>query len=636
MRVCVHCGLRSDEDLCPKDGLPMVDEAALERAGSAPPLIGRVFGERYLVESLIGQGGMGWVFRATHRVMGHAVALKVMRHEALADRAAVKRFFLEARACSHLRQSHTIKVHDFGMSPDGHPYLVMEFLRGEGLDRVLARQKRLPARHAARIVAQVCRSLTEAHAAGLVHRDLKPANIWLADIPGEEPPYVKVLDFGIAKSIAATGDEESLTASGAIIGTPRYMSPEQILRRPLDGRSDLYSLGVILFEMLAGRPPFSSPASADLFVMQVRTPAPDLAPLVAEADLPPELMQVVKDLLAKDPDARPASALEALARLRDLEPLLPSVGGPPERPVEPRGAGSTAGVAAADRHTPLLPEWLPSGLAPTTPLGAAPEITEAAPAPVPGGTSQHSTETRPRVAPGDEHDAESSGALRRWPRWAPAAVIAAGALVLILLVIRGLGGGDAGAVAPEARAPSATARYDPAPGAASPEWTPRPNDAGTAEPAESDAAGVTGSVTPLLVGAAEPVDADATADTADTAPATDAGETDLVVENEIVRVDVLTRPAGAEVWLEGRRVGQTPYRLEGPRGGSAALRLHMDGYQERAETVELGEAGARRFDLEREPPPRTPRRDHGDARPAPGRHRPARAKAEKPLFPVFR
>ena len=262
MRVCPQCGFEADERFCPRDGFPMVKEGLFEADGGAPSLVGRLFGGRYQVEEVIGKGGMGWVFRATDPVMQRTVALKVMRRDVARDMAAVKRFSKEARDCSRLRHHNTISVYDFGVSDDGYPFIVMEFLEGTPLGRLLHDEGALPLERVVHIATQICRSLDEAHDLGLVHRDLKPANVFLTQVHHEQD-YVKVLDFGIAKTVA--GDKgETLTKSGMVIGTPKYISPEQAKAQPLDRRSDLYALGVILYEMAVGVVPFDAPSTGAL------------------------------------------------------------------------------------------------------------------------------------------------------------------------------------------------------------------------------------------------------------------------------------------------------------------------------------------------------------------------------------
>lgn len=243
---------------------------------------GDTLGDRWTLVEKIDAGAMGEVFRAEHRMLGHAVAVKVLRPEMTRDPGAIERFLREARIAAKLRHPNVVRVEDYGLAQDGRPYLVMELLHGESLARRLARTPRLHPRVVLAIVSQIGEALDAAHAAGIVHRDLKPENIFLCG--PADPPKLKVLDFGVAKftdSLAAGG---SATASNTLVGTPRYMSPEQArASRTLDGRSDLWALGILAYEMLTGRHPFDGEAIAELLVAILTHP------IVAPSGLRPSL-----------------------------------------------------------------------------------------------------------------------------------------------------------------------------------------------------------------------------------------------------------------------------------------------------------------------------------------------------------
>ncbi len=226
---------------------------------------GDILGDRWVLVEKIDAGAMGEVFRAEHQVLGHAVAVKVLLPEMTRDQGAIERFLREARIAAKLRHPNVVRVEDYGLSGDGRPYLVMELLHGESLARCLARTPRLHPRVVLGIVRQIADALDTAHAAGIVHRDLKPENIFLC---GQgEPPKLKVLDFGVAKFTDALAAGGSATASNTLVGTPKYMSPEQArASRSLDGRSDLWALGILTYEMLTGRHPFEGEAIAELLV----------------------------------------------------------------------------------------------------------------------------------------------------------------------------------------------------------------------------------------------------------------------------------------------------------------------------------------------------------------------------------
>jgi serine/threonine-protein kinase len=475
MRVCPQCGYQAEERICPSDGFPMVSEGLFERGDLAPELVGRRFGDRYQVEALIGRGGMGWVFRAVHLVMQQTVALKVMRRDVARDLSAVKRFSREARDCSRLRHHNTIKVHDFGVSDDGYPYLVMEYLEGRPLSRLIKDEGGLGLARAAHIARQICASLDEAHDLGLVHRDLKPANVFLTRVHNQDD-YVKVLDFGIAKTV---GDEigESLTESGVVIGTPKYLSPEQAQARPLDRRSDLYSLGIILYELVTGRVPFDAPSTGALLAKQIYEPPPPLPEQAAGHRLPSALRALVAQLLAKEPFERPPTAravaerLEAIAAGRDggyladtgtSIPLSPAVG-PPETAELP---------GARARGTPPLPEPRGTGAA----RAAASAIT-LAPALASGEVALEDSADQSLPALTAPTRVDPRATRRFWARGVLAGLAAA---ALAFFGVRALIGSKPPPAPPElAGAPAGAA---PAPTAAAPPSVAAPIDPGPAAP----------------------------------------------------------------------------------------------------------------------------------------------------------
>ena len=277
-------------------------------------LLGRMFDRRYRVNELIGSGGMGSVYRATHLEMNREVALKVLERGVADTDKQVQRFYQEARASSRLQHPNTIRVFDFGRADDGRLYLAMEYLRGETLTELLKRQKRLSVDRSCHIIRQVCKSLAEAHQVGIVHRDLKPDNIFITDIYGERD-FVKVLDFGIAKSTENDG-QESLTQTGFICGTPRYLSPEQAMGKSIDARSDLYSVGVILFEMLSGHPPFAASTPIALVMKHIHEPPPRLPD--GGKERAQWMSSLVFGLMQKVPARRPPSSVIVSQALDDI------------------------------------------------------------------------------------------------------------------------------------------------------------------------------------------------------------------------------------------------------------------------------------------------------------------------------
>jgi tRNA A-37 threonylcarbamoyl transferase component Bud32 len=268
------------------------------------PYLGRVFAGKYRVESLLGEGGMGRVYRATQLSLDKTVCLKVLRKEVAKDTDTQARFQREARAASRLNHPNSIQVMDFGATDEGELYLTMEFVKGQDLQQVLSKQYPLAEKRVAHIMGQVLDALEEAHAQHVIHRDLKPENIMVAEMRGD-PDFVKVLDFGIAK-IQDGGAQTKLTQAGLVCGTPEYMSPEQARGLELDARSDLYSAGVILYQMVTGTLPFTAENPIG-YVTAHLTDVPE-SPVKRRADLSKGLSELIERTLSKDRNARPATA----------------------------------------------------------------------------------------------------------------------------------------------------------------------------------------------------------------------------------------------------------------------------------------------------------------------------------------
>jgi tRNA A-37 threonylcarbamoyl transferase component Bud32 len=263
------------------------------------PLLGRVIDGKYRIDAEIGAGGMATIYRATRLHIGDAVAIKVLHSEMLRGPQFAERFQREAQAAARLKHPNVVAIYDFGVSSDGVIYLVMELVEGPNLRSIVKDAGPMPAGLAAEIIRQVCAALAEAHRQHVVHRDIKPANIAVETTP--DGPRVKVLDFGIA-SLRAGGTIANLTQTGTLLGTPAYMSPEQCLGEELDGRSDIYSLGVVLFEMLCGVVPFNSPTATAVVMQHVQQAPPALR--VLNASIPAAVEDVVLRALAKRPEDR--------------------------------------------------------------------------------------------------------------------------------------------------------------------------------------------------------------------------------------------------------------------------------------------------------------------------------------------
>jgi serine/threonine-protein kinase len=425
----------------------------------------------YEIVSLLGEGGMGTVYLALHPIMGRKAAVKVLKPELARDESLVSRFFNEARAANAIRHPNIIDIIDVGMLPeDNVPYMLMEFLEGESLATRLDRVRPLDVAQAVEIASQTASALAAAHSKGIVHRDLKPDNLFL--VPDEmvgAGERVKVLDFGIAKLRDDLRGSSMKTRTGAIMGTAAYMSPEQCqgLIEKIDHRTDIYALGIILYEMLCGAPPFTSEGFGDLIIMHVmKEPEP---PQHKNPEVPPEVNAAILRALAKAPSDRFQSMTEFLSALRGY------------------AAGHTGPIHLTPPvgSTAILPQQWPGGRPHS---GFALDRTMATPAPVPvtPGVFQpvHSSRvvepaagvkqtTTFRNASGEATDVDFNGGRgKRRTVVAVAAIVglAAAGLAITVLVTRPSPGKSA-ATESAATAPAPTPEPEPVP---TPKFTPPP------------------------------------------------------------------------------------------------------------------------------------------------------------------
>jgi len=310
---CPSCGADAGDvsKYCPSCDSPLA-------RGEPDDYIGRTIAQKYQVEALIGEGGMGKVYRARQVALDKLVVLKVLRHTLLGDDRTVARFKREAKAASRLNHANSISILDFGIAEDGALFIAMEFVPGQDLHTVLSKDGPLPEQRIVRIASQVLSALYDAHNAGVIHRDLKPENI-MVEQRRNEPDFVKVLDFGIAKIQDAEGEGPALTRTGFVCGTPEYMSPEQARGATLDHRSDLYAVGVILYQLLTGRLPFESDSAVG-YATKHLTEEP-LPPSRKRSDLrvSPAMERLIMRALSKSPDDRPQDAEAFKAELIAVE-----------------------------------------------------------------------------------------------------------------------------------------------------------------------------------------------------------------------------------------------------------------------------------------------------------------------------
>ncbi|MBD0325912.1 MAG: protein kinase [Pyrinomonadaceae bacterium] len=315
--------------MCPSDG------TVLEKVDD--PLVGQTLADKYRIEELINEGGMGTVYRSTHVLMEKTVAIKVLHPALAADDKIVARFSREAKAASRISHPHALNVTDFGEAENGVVFLVMEYLHGKTLKDIIHESGPMPLPRVVEIIRQVCGALAAAHNEGVVHRDLKSDNIMLVDVSGGGD-WAKVLDFGIAKITEKVGQDPALTAPNLIIGTPQYMSPEQCSQASeIDARSDIYSLGIILYEMLVGHVPFTGESPTAIMMKHLQDAPPSI--LEERKDLPASVGRVVARALAKRPEDR----------FQTVSELSESLAEAAEDP--PVAVASSTDPGASDRNT---------------------------------------------------------------------------------------------------------------------------------------------------------------------------------------------------------------------------------------------------------------------------------------------
>ncbi|HSQ62594.1 MAG TPA: protein kinase [Polyangiaceae bacterium] len=300
MRSCPQCSTSCDtsHQFCPSCGFPIGKVAQNQE----DPLIGRTLPGGFVILELIGVGGMGRVYRAEQTNLGRTVAVKIVHPHLAGEENAVARFITEARAASRLNHPNSVAVIDFGKTQDGQLYLVMEYLRGKDLARVAYEEGPLPFRRIVDVLRQTLAALAEAHHLDIIHRDLKPENIILEPVRGGGD-FVKVVDFGLAK-MQQEKSQPSITSPGIVCGTPEYMSPEQGRGDPLDPRSDLYAVGVILFQLLTGKLPFEAETPTQVVLMHLSKAPPDPNQVAPERAIPKPIVDIVFKALSKETDGR--------------------------------------------------------------------------------------------------------------------------------------------------------------------------------------------------------------------------------------------------------------------------------------------------------------------------------------------
>ena len=586
MRLCPKCGVKTEEARCPDDGTATL---VLAQNPESRLSQGTEINGRYRVDQLIGQGGFGSVYKATHLTTSQEMAIKVLGVSLDDDDSElIQRFFAEAEITAALKHHNTIRVFDFGQTEGGALYIAMELLTGRDLNDMLkerrAADRAMTQEETVSIASQTLRSLAEAHMAGLVHRDLKPHNIFLNEVPGDDP-MVKVLDFGIAKRLGS-----NLTGTGQAFGTPSYMSPEQAQNKPIDARSDIYSLGAVMYQCISGHCPFEGDNPLAVLLAHVTDKPPDLRTRAA-TPVSEEFVEVIERALSKSPEDRFESAIamrQVLSRLGGGE-AIDAIGAPTRLGVgntPPRAERSTAGVsqpieiddAGEDDRTAAY--VVPRGAAAVAAAAAAEsEADDTGVVTGPGRTEAFFVRNEATEGAADTPSAASSDAVYDAPTKSNKGLGVVIAVGLATLVLAGgaaamlLGGED------QPNPPPPTVSDEGGKPGAVAELTPPPEvDAGPA--AEPDAG---------------KDEADVAADVPPAAPA-------------IVDVEVRTEPTGATIEVDGKALGTSPLKIKVGADKPVRARLTLTGYRDTEVMLAHSDSEGRTVKLSREPKARPVRR----------------------------
>jgi serine/threonine protein kinase len=535
----------------------MSSEAARD---GADPIVGMLVQGRFKVLSRIAAGGMGVVYRAEQQPLGRVIALKILesKHNPQIDESFSKRFFLEASAAARLSHPNTIVVHDYGKTDEGFYFIAMEYLEGGSLAGRLKKQGPLTPAQAIHVGVQVCGSLREAHAQGLVHRDLKPGNVMFSPRAGD-PFFAKVLDFGLVKMVGTDSENMGLTQSGVMMGSPRYMAPEQVKAQPVDHRADIYAFGAMLYHMLSGAPPFAAGSAFEAMHAHVNTPPPPLRSTWPGCPAGPVLESIVMRCLQKQANDRFGSMDEVIYALRSSQN---EAGALDFAAVGYSGAGYVPSQAVSlVGHDSSPSNVSKSGM---TPSGQRSHASMAA-ASVPGYEPSRANRTMYIDSAAPPPSASISASVPA----APVPVQPSGGntalkvigILFALVLLGGAGFGIVFLVIPNREGPPVNQVSIAARGR---------------DPAR---------VAPELAQPREP------------APNTPAPETQVNAQPEAqpaqeaqgVPLMLRTDPPGATVRRDGAELGATPVRLMIPRGQRWTIEILRDGYESRTVTVGGGQ-----------------------------------------------
>ena len=603
-RICETChqSFFGDVDRCPEDGGRLVvvtnDDARL----------GQVLDEKVTLNRVLGRGGMGVVYAAWQHSMDREVAVKLLNRGVADDPDSVRRFLREARTASRLNHPNVITVFDFGQTADGDLYLMMELLQGVELSSLLDRGERIDVHRAIDMLIQVCDAVHHAHTNGLVHRDLKPENMFLVTGARRNRDFVKVLDFGIAKVRAYEG-QDRITRTGAICGTPAYISPEQVLGDSVDARADIYALGIVLYELLTGKLPFEAETPMRQMLAHLKQAPPSFADVAPDRRIPPQVEAVVKRALAKSAGDRPPTAAalaDDLTAAMEAATAAGEFGPAPMRTGEfsPPAASGTGPIALGGEPARASAQSGASGalVPPVTPgdeIGGLPTLG-------PG----HSITGSDVVAGSDfDSDEPAPASRRRWPVLAAVALVAAAAIGgYIAFSGPTVGSGAAAGTSPTSRlgakpdtgAPGPSAVRPTAPGGGGQSTASVTAQAvrvfraadtdvarsmhlrrGLAQVASAPALATVDAGAPPKSGLPGAIAAPTPAALAPAAlaPAALAPAAPAPAAPIPSRIHVATTPVGAIVYVDGARVGTTPTQIDRPAGETTStLRLALRGH----------------------------------------------------------
>lgn len=393
MKKCPQCGDQYENAtrFCTRDGQTLVDVVKPAQASEndatvklkppeEDPMIGRVIAGRYRLMEKLGQGGMGAVYKGQHVKINRLTAIKVLTSELVSNQEFIARFQREAEMASQIDHPNAVAIYDFGEAEDGLIYIAMEFVNGKPLSSILKKDGTLALERVVRIAKQAAEALSAAHGLGIIHRDFKPDNIMICDKPGR-PDWVEVVDFGIAKRAVADTQQAGLTQVGFVLGTPLYMSPEQVMGEELDARSDLYSLALVVYEMLTCALPFSGNTTQSQMIKRVTEPPMPLTLARPQLTLPPAVEAVILRALSRKPEDRYSSTTEFAEALE-----LASKYNPGTRHNQPQPTRSQEGPTRsmpgppfdsgprpiANPNTPAQQIFAPPNTGPNTPVHNTP------------------------------------------------------------------------------------------------------------------------------------------------------------------------------------------------------------------------------------------------------------------------